>query len=267
VAQGHYFVRLTAYGNSGQSATATTVLFVDKQFDDLEVRLPQEGEVYAGTVCFDGTAWDSCFSRYFVQFSAGGGDPFTPVQEGVPFYATAVINDPLASWNTQVGATAVPDGSYQVRVLAFDICNPGVEEVRNIIVDNTVPVARITSPLACTSVDGTVRITGTAFDANLERWTLQYAGASDHQWVTIASGNTNVVEGVLAHWDTSDLRPCPYALRLIATDSASINCSPFRHQSEFVTVVNVGCEADFDGNGVADIFDLLAFLDLWFAGC
>lgn len=266
--QGYYFVRLTAHDDAGFSNSVTTIVFVDKQFDDLDVRLPVSGDVYARGVCFDGTAWDHCFSRYFVEYAPlPAAGPYNPVDPSTPFYTLPVINDPLASWTTDSGPAAVPDGEYRVRIRAMDQCNPAVIEMRDIIVDNTAPTAELRSPQACTSVQGVVQVVGTAFDQNLAGWTLQYAGAGDHQWVTIASGNTNVVNGLLANWDTSDLRPCPYALRLVVTDLANINCSGFRQQSEFVTVVNVGCEADFNGDDAVDVFDLLAYLDLWFGGC
>jgi hypothetical protein len=127
---------------------------------------------------------------------------------------------------------------------------------RLVIVDNTAPIAVISSPLSCTSSDTDLLVTGTASDANLAGWVLQYTGGNSHTWVTIASGATPVVNGVLGTWNTAGLPDCAYTLRLIANDASIVSCGPSTHQTEYTVSVNLGapggglcCDVNSDGLG------------------
>lgn len=76
----------------------------------------------------------------------------------------------------------------------------------------------IASPASCRLLSGVVEIRGTASSPSLTGWSLQYTGGDASGWVTIASGSTSVVNGVLGTWDTAGLRPCGYTLRLRTSD-------------------------------------------------
>lgn len=233
---GLYFLRLTANNACGLSNTAVTIVYIDREFSPIDLRAPQNGNIVAGTACFDGTVWDRCFDHYVVEYQPSGGGPFNPVDPNNPVYNSAVINDPLAQWNT----SGRPDGNYNVRVTAEDICGNTDAESRVVTVDNTVPVADITAPGECACYEGVVQVTGTANDANLAGWSLSYTGGDAHNWVVIASGNSPVINGVLANWNTNGLRPCAYTLRLTVADKASINCSGDPHVREEYISLNVG---------------------------
>jgi hypothetical protein len=177
-----------------------------------------------------------------------------------PVYNSSVINDPLGTWDTDTGPTAEPDGNYEVRVVGTDECGNTETQTRLIRIDNTWPMAEITAPLECLYLTGVVQVFGTASDANLNSWTLQYTGGDSSGWVTINSGNTSVAGGLLGNWDTTGLRPCAYTLRLVVTDDAVISCnSANRHRTEYKVSVNVGIRGDYDGDGDVDLFDYSQF--------
>jgi hypothetical protein len=123
----------------------------------------------------------------------------------------------------------------------------------------------------CACVEGAVEVSGTVNDANLAGWSLQYSGGDVNGWVTIASGGGSMINGVLGVWDTTDLEPCPYALRVVASDTAQLNCNgAIHHISEFIVTVNVGtcdgggtCQGDVNGDGMIDVVDLLILLGAW----
>jgi len=117
----------------------------------------------------------------------------------------------FASWNT----AALADGAYNLRTTATDDCGQSTAVTRAVTVDNTGPVAVITLPIQCTAANGVVQITGTASDANLDHWVLEYTGGADHVWHNppIATGNVSVVNGVLGTWNTAGLPACAYTLR------------------------------------------------------
>jgi hypothetical protein len=177
-----------------------------------------------------------------------------------PVYTATVINDPMAHWETV--DLGLADGGYLLRARANDDCGNTAVEMREVIIDNTWPTAEITSPEPCEYVEGEVAVTGTAFDANLASWTLQYTGGDASSWVTINSGATSIIEGPLGTWDTTLLRPCAYTLRLRVTDQAVINCNnAIHHWSEYTVSVNVGACGDFDvdDDGDVDLFDYYWF--------
>ncbi len=275
LAQGYYLLRLTATNVCGETSTETIVTFLDQGFDTVTVRyppLPSGGNalpVVAGSVCVEGTVFESwCWhpsssgAHFTVEYSPSGADSFTPVDPAHPTYSNTVVADPFASWDT-VGL-AVPDGNYDVRISAENDCGQTRSETRQVTVDNTPPTAFVGSLQSCEYTDGLVEIIGTASDANMGSWTLQYTGGNATGWVTIASGSTNVLDGVLGTWDTSSLPDCAYAIRIIAADRAIIGCGgPIRHRSEHVVTVNVGFCGDFDADndGDIDLIDFGAFQD------
>ncbi len=262
LAEGYYTIRLTVQTGGGLSETATTTVYLNQDFDPIDLRSPVAGQIYGGKVCFDGTVWDQCFSRYQVKYTAPGGGLFD-VDPGQPNYFTPVINDPLASWSTN----GLPDGNYTVNVTGFNTCGDTEQASASIQIDNTLPVGVITLPAPCSSDCGLINIVGTASDANLDFWTLQYAGAGQSNWVTIATGTTNVISGVLAEWDTSNLQGCCYALRLLVYDKAIVNCGSSRNVTEFVRTFHVGNPLDINGDGQINGADLAGLLANWGPVC
>ena len=259
------FLRLTVTNADGTRTQFTTVVYVAKQFDTVSIRTPVSNAYLGGTVCTDGTITDHCFQRYTVEFGPGPVGPFNAVDPVTPIYFSPVINDPLATWNTKTGPTAVADGTYRLRFTGVGGCGHITSVSRDVTIDNTAPVATITSPAACDTLCGTVAITGTATDANIAGWTLQYSGGDAHGWVSIASGVSNAT-GTLANWNTSSLRRCAYVLRLVVSDKAVVNCGPGTNTTEYLTTVNVGAYANCDGVGGLTANDFQCFLDAYAAG-
>jgi hypothetical protein len=268
-----YYIRVVGENECALSASDDTLVYHPNTFGSLELRAPIDGGVHAGLVCFDGTAWtQSCFDRYTVAYRPSGAGAYNPVDPPNSPYLTTVLNDPLASWNTASGATAVPDGDYDVRLQGTNDCGDTATIVHTITVDNTAPVAVLTSPVSCSTVAGVVAISGTASDANLQGWVLQYTGGTAHNWVTIAAGAGNVVNGLLANWNTAGLPECAYTLRLVVTDDAVVSCSSSRNQTMYHTSVNIGTpcpadRADINCDGVIDFSDINPFVQCLTAGC
>lgn len=256
LASGYYNVRVAVGDACGNFAVDTRVVWVDDSFGNLEVRAPDEGGVYGGIVCVDGTAWDQCFDNYTIDFTETGGERLQPIDPEHEAYTTPVINDPLGYWSTP----DVDDGTYDIHVTAVDDCGHAQTEIVKVIIDNTPPVSEITDPEKCTCFEGVVDIYGTAFDEHFDRWVLQFAGTGDG-WTTIAQGTDPVVQDYLASWNVSELPACSYALRLLTYSEAIINCDD-KTFTEFVIGVEVGCEDvnfDSDGDGDVDIDDYDAF--------
>jgi hypothetical protein len=75
-------------------------------------------------------------------------------------------------------------------------------------------------------VSGQVPITGTASDANLDTYVVEYgAGASPSSWTTIKTGYVSVTSAELAVWDARGLSNGTYTLRVRAADQAGNDAS------------------------------------------
>ena len=260
--EGYYILRLTVTNSCGVATDANTVVWLDRALTTLTLRSPTDGAILGGTVCADGTMWDHCSGTMAVEHRPVLGT-FTSF-DSVP--APWVINDPLGTWNTRGGT---PDGTYEVRISAADGCgNPASASVQ-VVIDNTPPTAVITSPLACSPIDGRVTIRGTVNDANLAGWTLEYVGGSAHTWQPIASGTGRIINGVLASWNAGSLDACCYVLRLVAIDSAILDCDVGVHnRTEYLVAVNADdCAADIDGDGDVDLIDLANLLSVYGTTC
>jgi hypothetical protein len=266
--QDFYYVRIVGENECALSASDSTFVYKSTSFGNADLRAPVDGGVYARNVCFDGTAWtQSCFEQYTADYRPAGGGAWNPVDPPNSPYLTTVINDPLATWNTASGPTSVPDGDYEVRLQGMTVCGDTATVVHTITVDNTSPTATITSPTPCDYVTGLVNVIGTADDANLNGWTLQYTGGGTSSWTTISSGNAPVINGLLGRWDTAALPSCAYTLRLVVTDIANVNCSGDPQQTIYQVSVNVGCAEDIDGDGDVDLADLATLLGVYGTTC
>ncbi len=268
--EGYYIVQLTVTNRCELTSTAERVFYLNRSASIADVRLPQNGDVVGGSVCFDGTVTDLCPGApfYSVEYAPlPAGTPFLAVDPAHLSYVQQVNSDPFANWNTRSGGAAVADGNYRVRVRTADVCSNTSLLIRDVVVDNTNPTAIISTPSACTNVVGSVQIRGSAIDTNLNNWVLEYTGGDSTNWVPISSGTGNISNGVLGVWNTAGLRPCAYTLRLTVADRARLGCAGGPNVSVYTRSVDVGCPADFNKDGVNDFFDYLDFVDQFSIGC
>ncbi|MEE8358826.1 MAG: DUF3344 domain-containing protein [Candidatus Hydrothermarchaeales archaeon] len=105
------------------------------------------------------------------------------------------------TWNT----SSVVDGSYDINVEATDpASNKGTKTI-TVEVDNTPPSVSISSPMNGSDIEGTVDVTGTATDANIDTISLKIDGAE--------------VSSTLPYsWNTSSYSNGSHTVELTATD-------------------------------------------------
>lgn len=74
----------------------------------------------------------------------------------------------------------------------------------------------ITSPASGSAISGTVIIMGTAVDPNFDRYELAYKPepSGEDAYIYLSEGAESVLDGQLAVWQTEDLAPGEYSLRL-----------------------------------------------------
>jgi len=154
---GPHTVRARAYdiaNNVSESAITVNENNPDNTPPAVSITSPTEGASVSGTINVAANASDSQgvqIVRFYVDSTYIGYDTSAP-------YAR--------TWNT----TLFTNGAHTVRARAFDWANNMTEDtvsvsVNNVISDVTPPTIRITSPLASTTVSGTVFVTADAADA------------------------------------------------------------------------------------------------------
>jgi hypothetical protein len=248
-AAGYYYLRLTVTNDCGLTTVTTNLVYLDKQAPTVDVRSPADGAVLGGGVCIDGTVWDQCGGTLAVEYEPAAGGGYLPVSS---VSAPWVTNDPFASWDTSAG---IADGDYFVRTTATDDCGNSTVVTRTVTIDNTAPTAIITSPANCDYVSGIVPIMGTASDAHLYHWYLDWTGGDNLVWLPINDSALSVVNGALGNWDTAGLRACAYTIRLRAYDTAVISCDD-SHVKEFYLTVDVGSCCDVNRDGAPNGLDI-----------
>ncbi len=259
---GVYVLRVTSINACGLATTEELTVYVDNSFNTVQIQNPNHGDIVGGTVCFDGTAWEqTCFDNYIVRYKPVGGGSWLPVDPSNPTYGSTVTNNPLAWW---VNAPNLPDGDYLVALAGNTTTGATASDQILLTIDNTPPVAQITSPSPCANVEGVVQVTGTVFDENIDDWSLQYFNPITQTWSYIEDDSDNA-SGILANWDTSGLTPCFYLLRLRAKDNATVNrCSdPDPHVTDFYLPIAVGLggTTDLDMDGDTDLADFALFME------
>lgn len=77
------------------------------------------------------------------------------------------------------------------------------------------------SPQPGEEIYGSVDLKGTVSIADLGFYKYEYAPTGSDKWLTIAAGNTKVVNDLLGQWNTSQVVPGDYMLRLVVSDNTN----------------------------------------------
>jgi hypothetical protein len=78
----------------------------------------------------------------------------------------------------------------------------------------------VTDPKPGQQIRGEITLVGTADIPNLGFYKYEFAPQGSDTWTTILAGNKIVVDDSLGFWNTSELTPGDYQLRLIVSDNS-----------------------------------------------
>ncbi|MFH1149605.1 MAG: DUF5719 family protein, partial [Actinomycetota bacterium] len=132
--------------------------------------------------------------------------------------STSVTDGTLGVLDTSTFA----DGPCRIRLAATDTVGNTAGASRSVVCDNVAPVAVLDAPAEGETVSGQYRVGGTAYDASLSGFDLEFASASaPDTWQGIALGESAWVwQGELGTWDTRTLDSGQYTLRLTVRDES-----------------------------------------------
>ncbi|MCZ7358032.1 MAG: DUF2341 domain-containing protein [Candidatus Methanoperedens sp.] len=127
-----------------------------------------------------------------------------------------------ASWNATYSSPAV--GVFTAVGTALDAAgNEGLDKAEFRVLspgDIILPTVGITSPADDSKFSFPTNITGTASDANLISYRLEYSAKDKNEFITFAGGNSSVTNGVLGKLDPTTMRNGLYDIKLTAEDAS-----------------------------------------------
>ena len=195
----------------------------------LEVKIssPADGTIAQSPVTISGVARGTGFASYKLEYGVGSEpSAWTMLQTG---------NSPVSGTLGVFDATAVPDGTYTIRLTAYDTAGQAFVDQIEVIaaaVAITSPLPAPVPPAATTFKPGvTIPISGTAIAAGFQSFQIAWARGVNpgSGWQTtgitlVNGGMTSVTNGALATWDTSSITQADYyTIQLTVTAAGFTN--------------------------------------------
>jgi len=216
--EGSYRVRLSASDRAGNSAQIDKAFLLDKTPPQVAILAPAQDDVLPSTRATPvlGNASDTHFANFKLEVASANDNTWTVLAGGTQPVTAAT----LVAWTPQL-----PDGRYALRLSAEDAAGNRTEEIREVDVDGTPPIAQIAQPLDNGYVKSSLALVGSADDAHFREYRVEVATPAQEaagQWSTILRGDRHVIDGELARLDL--VQPDgEYVLRLSVKDAAGLS--------------------------------------------
>lgn len=210
---GEYAIAVTATDQAGISTTQTFNLTVqaDTQAPSVDLRANNNLIEAGGTVTLFVNATDNTGVET-VSLTLNGR-----AIDLAGNVATVRIDQP--GLYTVLATARDAAGNEGTDTLSLRVTNPA---------DDQAPEIQILSPTTQQTITNLTDIVGTVTDTDLEFYRVEYAPisavdlnnltATDPDYITIAQGTTNVINGLLAQFDPTLVRSEDYVIRVIAQD-------------------------------------------------
>jgi flagellar hook assembly protein FlgD len=230
--EGVYTLAVRATDQAQNETNKTIAFTVDRTPPVVKLDTPKNGEYY-GTIVTAGSGTavssqqsatanitGSIVEKNLEVFNLRYGLGDAPTQwTDLATGATVTAYPSPFAW--KVGKTdGIPDGQYTLSLYARDKAGLTGEIKVKIIIDNTPPTVAITSLHDGDYVKQAVDVKGTAFDQNLDKYTIDISEgqcATAFKWATIKTGTASVQDNVLGTWQALPADG-DYCLKLTATD-------------------------------------------------
>jgi len=217
--EGKYTLNIKSKDFGENSAESDIVFTIDRTLPKVTLDAPKSGEYYGSgknTVSIKGSVVEKYLESFSLKYGAGDNPVFWT---DLLTASELPVNSQLFPWN--VGKTdGIPDGLYTLSLSAKDKAGLTGETRVKVTIDNTQPAVSITSPTEGSYVKAVIDIKGTAYDANLNSYTLELSEAdcsSAFKWAPMKQAAASVMDGVLTSWQALPYDG-NYCLRLSAVD-------------------------------------------------
>ncbi len=218
---GTYTLNLKAK-DIGENAAEKNITFtVDRTAPVLTLNTPKDGGYYGGenaVITISGAIDEKNLDTYSLRYGTGE-DPseWTELTGGT----VTPPDQQLFTWD--VGPNSgLSDELYTVSLLVVDKAGSASDARAKLTIDNTMPIVSITSPEQGALFTAATEIAGTAYDQNLEKYTVEMSKGQcfdAYQWSAIKTGSSSVQNSVLVLWQALPLDGV-YCLRTTVFDKA-----------------------------------------------
>ncbi len=223
LADGPYSLTVQARDRGQIETRIALTITVDKTAPKLTLSSPVSGDIFGNKdphVDISGMIEEDNLAQWQLRYrlQSAGPDQWAVIAQGDSLAGGAIEHQ----W--PVGPDdLVPDGRYILSLYAMDHAGWDTEATANIVIDNTAPLAAITTPASGGYIKTPTAIVGSAADENLTAYRLEFANGTCEEadrWSRIGQSNASVQNADLARWMV--LPPDgDYCLRLTVEDAAS----------------------------------------------
>ncbi|MGD8507208.1 MAG: Ig-like domain repeat protein, partial [Candidatus Bathyarchaeota archaeon] len=191
-----YMIKLEVSDKAGNTFAVEISCVVDNTPPDAEIRQPLDRSYIRGILLYFVFGSDTNFDEMKVFI----GDELSKTWTTAGEYSNA--------WTT----LKYSDGVYQIRLVVSDKSGNSVEKIITATVDNTLPIAVITTPTGEAFLRGTTDISVTGEDSNFEEMHLKIDGVTVESWIDAGSQTYS--------WNTMTYLDGDYTLELAVFDKA-----------------------------------------------
>jgi len=216
---------------------------------------PTWGTCICGPVAIVGEACDpdGTYGNDTLEVRAVNADPDDPWITVGTFFAPLCGGGNLYTFDP--AALGLGGGTYVLRLTVTNGCGTSNTAITTVRFDTSPPGISLDSPAPGETVCGVVELCGGLADnCSIASWTV-VARQPGGPEIPVGSGSGGEC-GTITSWNTAGLPDGPWELVIRATDGCG-------QSSELVrsVVVDSGCRADVNGDGVVDFNDILAVLN------
>ncbi|MAE20714.1 hypothetical protein CMK12_17600 [Candidatus Poribacteria bacterium] len=214
LSDGKHTFSLRAFDYDGNPSRITSFDFtIDTVPPSVLIIKPVRNQVVGNSVEILGSVLDNDLLAFKVEYRSADSDDFQLIARGNQPQTPSV----LADWKTQ----ALPNGEYQIRVMATDQLEHSKDYHLPVVVDNTIPSVKLNRPSADM---GKITIEGSVSDIHSKTYQLTWTQAEeitqDTKWAVINSQELETTQSKIRYdWDSSSVFG-PTTIRLTATDLA-----------------------------------------------
>ncbi len=217
--EGSYILSVRAKDPGENTAEKNIAFVIDRMPPKVTLDTPKEGEFYGSgknIITITGSIIEKNLDLFSVKYGSGDNPAqWTELLTG----NTIPANLQLFTWRAGKN-DGIADGLYTISFYAKDKAGLTGEAKVKITIDNTVPEVLITSPQDRGYVKAPIDIKGTAYDLNLDKYTVELSEGqcnSAFKWEVMKTSTTSIKDGVISSWQglPSDGY---YCLRLTAID-------------------------------------------------
>jgi len=205
-------ISLNAYDANSNMAISEKHIIIDNTKPLLVIENPVENALCGGVVKITGSAIDANLKTFVLSYVLNNDITTNLIQQGIVNVVGGVLGE-LSS--------AGMNGSCKLILTAEDRSGNMYTTNRTFVIDNNAPYISVEAPTENSILSGTVNISGSIIDSNLQTAQVSYRKVNTVNSVLIEEITQNVYSSQIAALQTEDLDDGRYIISINAVDKIS----------------------------------------------